>query len=152
MDPIPLRFVGRELPRLQGSGFRASRVRLNDEKKNCLYCHIRQVKITPCKCDNVKLIATEVQRAQDRRLGRRPEATKSGHWYDTHPFAFTFLTGVVYVQRVRFEDGTIWIVDRLDILKKLFEMFPQLNNEEMYKKDKDIKEKNLVDDPNFLKS
>lgn len=58
MAPIPLRFVGRELPRLQGSGFRASRVRLNDEKKNCLYCHIRQVKITPWKCDNVKLNAT----------------------------------------------------------------------------------------------
>ena len=59
MDPIPLRFVGRELPRLQGSGFRASRVRLNDEKKNCPYCHIRLVKITPWICDNVKIHRTK---------------------------------------------------------------------------------------------
>jgi hypothetical protein len=42
-----------------------------------------------------------------------------GNWIHTPPTAFSFLTGVAYVDTVRFEDGTIWQADPETVVEEL---------------------------------
>ena len=44
---------------------------------------------------------------------------KTGRWVATAYSAFSFNTGVAYVSKVRFEDGTIWTADLAAVLEEL---------------------------------
>lgn len=52
----------------------------------------------------------------------QPGATKKGRWVATAYADFSFLTGVAYVGRVRFRDGTIWRADLDAIAQVLSEI------------------------------
>lgn len=51
-----------------------------------------------------------------------PYGEDTGFWVATASADFQFLTGVVYVAKVRFEEGEIWSVDLEEIAKELREI------------------------------
>ena len=52
----------------------------------------------------------------DQMVAGKP---RTGRWVATAYSAFSFHTGVAYVNRVRFDDGTIWTADQAAILAEL---------------------------------
>lgn len=51
-----------------------------------------------------------------------PYGEDTGFWVATASADFQFLTGVVYVAKIRFEEGEIWSVDLEEIAKELREI------------------------------
>ena len=51
-----------------------------------------------------------------------PDETKRGTWVATAYADFSFLTGIAFVSKVRFSDGTIWTYNEQRILRELREI------------------------------
>lgn len=64
----------------------------------------------------------------------KPRSQEKGTW-EANPYgAFTFLTGITFIYRVRFENGEIWQADIAAIAEQIGDIFEDFKPEELEEK------------------